>query len=223
MVLNKQEKEQLGVKLYQEGKPIREIAQQVHLSFGTIGKIIRRINSLEGEIMPNDLSGKSKVTQALSLFLQGKRPVDVAIELDLSSNEVENILQEFWALNQLHELAFAYSEINTFLPAFLRLFHLLKDRKMLNEKYLLEFLKYAGQVIPELTYRLQQLANEVIDLESKKKLSIDALTQLEDTLSWYHRNTELNKQILSDLEKKINQKQVALNEKPTKSINWPEL
>ena len=82
MVLNKQEKEQLVIKLYQEGKPIREIAQQAHLSFGTIGKIVRRINSLEGEIMPNDLSGKSKETQALSLFLQGKRPVDVAIELE---------------------------------------------------------------------------------------------------------------------------------------------
>jgi hypothetical protein len=214
VVLNKQEKEQLVVKLYQEGKPIREIAQQAHLSFGTIGKIIRRINSREGEIMPNDLSGKSKETQALSLFLQGKRPVDVAIELDLSSNEVENILQEFWALNQLHELAFAYSEIKTFLPSFLKLFHLLKDRKMLNEKYLLEFLKYVGQDIPELTYRLQQLANEVIDLESKKRQSIDALAQLSDTLSWYHRNIKLSKQILSESDKKINQKQCALNEKP---------
>jgi transposase len=44
VVLNKQEKEQLMVKLYQEGKPIREIAQQADLSFGTIDKIVRRIN-----------------------------------------------------------------------------------------------------------------------------------------------------------------------------------
>ena len=73
MVLNKQEKEQLVVKLYQEGKPIRAIAQQAHLSFGTIGKIIRRINSLEGEIMPNDgdilwmtLADQARITNALS-------------------------------------------------------------------------------------------------------------------------------------------------------------
>ena len=84
--------------------------------------------------------------------------------------------------NQIHELAFAY-EIKTFLPSFLRLFHLLKDYKMLNEKYLLEFLKYVGQDLPELFNRLQQLANEVIDLESKKKQSIDALAQLTDKLS----------------------------------------
>ncbi len=72
---------------------------------------------------------------------------------------------------------------------------------MLNEEYLINFLKYAGVELPELTYRLQQLANEVIDLESKKRQSIDALAQLSDTLSWYHRNINLNKQILSDLDK----------------------
>ena len=102
MVLNKQEKEHLVVKLYHEGKSIREIAQQAHLSFGTIGKIVRRINSQdEDETVPNDMINKSKETQALNLFLQGKRPVDVAIELDLSSSKVENILQEFWVLNKL--------------------------------------------------------------------------------------------------------------------------
>jgi hypothetical protein len=56
---------------------------------------------------------------------------------------------------------------------------------------------------PELTYRLQQLANEVIDLESKKRHSIDTLVH--GILNWCHRNIKLNKQILSDLDKKINQ------------------
>jgi predicted nuclease with TOPRIM domain len=85
---------------------------------------------------------------------------------------------------------------------------------MLNEEYLIGFLKYVGHDLPELTYRIQQLANEVIDLESKKKQSIDELAQLGDTLDWYHRNIELNKQILSDLDKKINQKQNILYKKP---------
>jgi hypothetical protein len=59
--------------------------------------------------------------------------------------------------------------------------------------------------MPELTYKLQQLTNKVIDLESKKRQSLDVLAQLSDTLSWYHRNIRINKQILSDLDKKINQ------------------
>jgi transposase len=47
VILNKKEKEELVVKLYQDGKLVREIAKQTHLSFGTIGKIIRRINGEE--------------------------------------------------------------------------------------------------------------------------------------------------------------------------------
>jgi hypothetical protein len=79
---------------------------------------------------------------------------------------------------------------------------------MLNEEYLSNFLKYAGHDLPELTYRIQQLVKEVIDLESKKRQSLDALAQLSDTLSWYHRNIRINKLILSDLDKKINQSDV---------------
>jgi hypothetical protein len=85
---------------------------------------------------------------------------------------------------------------------------------MLNEESLFNFLKYTGHDLPELTYKIQQLANEVIDLESKKRLSIDTLVQLDDPLSWYHRNIMLNKQILADLDKQINQKQNILHKKP---------
>ena len=98
------------------------------------------------------------------------------------------------------------AKVKNILLSFLKLFQSLKEFGMLNEESLSNFLKYAGQDLPELTYRMQQIANEVIDLESKKKLSIDALAQLSDMLSWYHRNIKLNKQILSELDKKINQK-----------------
>ena len=33
------------------------------------------------------------------LFAKGKKPINVAIELDLSSAEVHEMRQEFWALN----------------------------------------------------------------------------------------------------------------------------
>ena len=85
------------------------------------------------------MSNKSKTTQALHLFKSDKKPIDVAIEaieLDLSSSEVENMLQEFWVLHQLNELALVYLEIKTFLPSFLKLFHCLKERRMLDEKHI---------------------------------------------------------------------------------------
>ena len=206
VVLNRRDKEQLAIKLHQQGKTIREIAHAAHLSFADIGKIIRKING-QNNNSGLELKDKSIETRAIYLFSIGKSPLEIAIELNMPATEVHDMQEEFWALNQLHELAFAYSEIKTFLPSFLKLFQSLKEFEMLNEESLSNFLKYAGHDLPELTYRMQQLANEVIDLESKKKQSIDALAQLSDTLSWYHRNIKLNKQILSDLDKKINQKQ----------------
>jgi hypothetical protein len=168
------------------------------------------------EVKTKDIKNKSKDSQALFLFSSGKRPIDVAVELDLSASEVHEMQEEFWALNQQYELALVYGKIKNILPSFLKLFQSLKEFGMLNEESLSNFLKYAGHDLPELTYRMQQLANEVIDLESKKKQSIDALAQVTDTLSWYHRNIELNKQILSDLDKKIGQKQYALTKKPAR-------
>jgi transposase len=35
------EREQYVIKLYEQGKTIREIAKEVHMSFGSIGAIIR--------------------------------------------------------------------------------------------------------------------------------------------------------------------------------------
>jgi transposase len=131
VILNRREKEQLVIKLHQEGKTIREIASAAHLSFGVIGTIIRRSDGhdKDSDIETKDLKNKSKDTQALFLFSKGKKPIEVAIELNLSASEVQNLLEEFWALNELHELAFVYNEIKTFLPSFLKLFHCLKKTK----------------------------------------------------------------------------------------------
>ena len=111
-LLSKKDKEELVVKLYQDGKNMRDIASAVHMSFGTIGNVIRRLNGVENnKIISNDINNKSKTTQALSLFSQGRRPIDVAIELDLPASEIEDILHEFWVLNKLDELALVYLEI----------------------------------------------------------------------------------------------------------------
>ena len=45
VLLNKKEKEELVVKLHQENKTIRQIGpDKVHMSFGDIGKIIKRLD-----------------------------------------------------------------------------------------------------------------------------------------------------------------------------------
>ena len=98
-MLNRRDKEQLVIKLHQEGKTIREIASSAHMSFGDIGKIINRIDGRDNDDRVEakiNIKNKSKDTQALFLFSTGKKPIDVSIELDLSASEVQNMLEEYW-------------------------------------------------------------------------------------------------------------------------------
>jgi hypothetical protein len=131
-VLNKYEKEQLVIRLHQDGQTIRDIASAAHLSFGDIGKIIKKVDGSTNDF-DTDLSNKSKTTQALHLFKSGKKPIDVAIGLDVPANEIEDILQEYWVLNQLDELALVYYEIKSHLDLFLKLFHILKKNKSIKK------------------------------------------------------------------------------------------
>jgi hypothetical protein len=194
---NKKEKEELVVKLHQENKTIRQIAEIVHMSFKDIGTIIRRTDGINRD--NTDLSNKSKATRALYLFKTGKKPIDVAIELDLPSTEVEELQQEYWALNQLYELAFVYNEIRNYLQLFLKLFHSLKEHKLLSEKHIGNLLKYATLDLPYLTNEIQRLRNDVLDLEYKKK-------DLKDTLTLWNAQ-------LSDLGKTIMHYQSAIDSK----------
>ena len=146
---------------------------------------------------------KSKDTQALYLFSTGKKPVDVAIELDVSASEVQNLLEEFWALNELHELGFVYNEIKTFLPSFLKLFHCLKNNKMLGEKYISDVLRYVGNDLPQLTDRIQCLTNDVINLEGQKRNLLDKIIIWNAQLSDLGRAIDIKNQQLKRMGKKM--------------------
>ena len=195
MSLNKKEKTELVVKLHQENKTVRQIAEIVHMSFKDIAAITKRMDgrSIDDDI---DLGNKSKTTQAIYMFNNGKKPIDVAVELDLSASEVQNILEEFWALNELHELVFVYHEIRTYLPSFLKLFHCLKNNKMLSEKHIINVLKYVGNDLPQLTDRVQCLSNDVINLEDKKRNLLDKLIVWSAQLSDLDRSIDIRNQQL---------------------------
>ena len=190
VVLNRRDKEQLVIKLHQEGKTIREIASSAHMSFGDIGSIIRKIDGQDDDrSKQKTMKNKSKDTQALFLFSSGKKPIDVAIELDLSASEVHEMQEEFWALNDLHELAFMYNEIKTFLPSFLKLFHCLKESRMLDENHISKLIRYANYDLSDLADRVQYLSNEIINLEGQKRNSMNKV------ILWNAQLSDLDKAI----------------------------
>jgi hypothetical protein len=79
------------------------------------------------------------------------------------------MLEEYWVLNQLDELALIYHEIKNHLTLFLRLFHIMKRNRLINEKDIQNALRYAADDLPSLEDRIYKLTNYVMDLESKKK------------------------------------------------------
>jgi hypothetical protein len=159
--------------MHQEGRNMRDIASTVHMSFGDIGKIIKESNGQSN----NDIgvSNKSKATQALYMFNNGKKPIEVAIELDLPESEVCDLQLEFWALNQLFDLPLVYQQIKNDYDSFLELFKILKKNRMLNKQNISKLLRYAGYDLPSLENRMRKLRSEIIELEFKKKDSKDTL------------------------------------------------
>jgi hypothetical protein len=165
-VLNKYDKKQLVIKLHHEGKTIREIASAAHVSFGHIGRIIKTVDGITSN---TDLSDKSKATQALHMFNNGKKPIDVAIELDLPESEVCDLQQEFWALHQLYDLPLVYQELKHDFDSFFEMYKLFRKNKILSKQYILKILRYAGHDFPLLENRIRKLTSDVIELEFRKK------------------------------------------------------
>ena len=48
-MLSRVEKEQRVIELYKQGRSIREIAHEVHMSFGDIGAIIKKVTGSQGD------------------------------------------------------------------------------------------------------------------------------------------------------------------------------
>jgi hypothetical protein len=103
------------------------------MSLRDISIILKKHGVNHGVAMINDDNKKShsnneKATQAYKLFSEGKKPVQVAIELGLREKQVNNFFIEFWKLKNLNELYELYPQIEHCLPSFLKLHKALKQR-----------------------------------------------------------------------------------------------
>jgi DNA invertase Pin-like site-specific DNA recombinase len=81
VILTRKEKESLVIKLAEEGKTTRYIAEKAHVSLKDIGTILRRYTGEEES--PYREKGLSMCTRAFRLFKEGKNLVDVAIDLNI--------------------------------------------------------------------------------------------------------------------------------------------
>jgi hypothetical protein len=148
VVLNKKEKEELVIKLLNEGKTTREIAQLAHVSLRDIGSITRKAagdddipDAGEEELVQNrKLTDKSYYAQSFQMFKEGKSLIDAVIELDLNTDRVRAYYSDYLDLTNRKKLTNIYSELKNDFSLFLYLFRRIK-KEGLNKQDITDLLE----------------------------------------------------------------------------------
>src|SRR5919112_6214038 len=129
-ILTRQERVRLVLELYNQGNTIREIAKEARMSFRDIGVILNKTleEKTEGIKEEQQEQHLSLSTRAYKLFCEGKTPIKVAIELNLTESEATKFYREYWKLKQLQNLNMVYEEIKDDIEPFVKLFKLAKAK-----------------------------------------------------------------------------------------------
>jgi hypothetical protein len=202
------QKKALVIQLYQQGKTRRQIAEVVHMSFKDIANVITK-HTGEESISLNKPE-KSKDARAFELFLKGKQSVEVAIELDMSADEVEELHVQYWRLSKLDDLEILYHEAEYSLSLLLQLHDILKDNKITKDKDIRELMELANHGLPNIRYRFEELLNQVAALENEKAALNTQILGLRNSM--YVNNEIIRKKNLRlrTLDRKLTQLEVML-------------
>lgn len=167
--LNKIEKRDLVIKLHKEGHTYREIAHIAHISVRDIKPILKKYerkkrleNNKRKENNQETTTTKkpSLSSQAFKLFKEGKKPTEVAIELDISYKHVSKFWYQFLKLEKKFDCYEFYEVCQYDLPSLLSINNFMK-RNNVSGTDIINILKTANDVInlrAEIE-RLEQMKN----------------------------------------------------------------
>jgi len=181
--MDREEKHQLVCKLYKEGKTMREIAKEVHMSFSDIGSITKNLKE-KLETKRKEISIES---QALKLFRKRRNPVDVAILLDLPPSKAAGIYKQFWKLRGLYNLLYLYEQVKPDISLLVKVHDVVKKYN-LTKKDIINIVRYADKNL----YLKDEIEKLEWQLNSILKQKSDANASL---LSMKKKHSELVEQI----------------------------
>lgn len=181
--MNREEKRRRVCELYKEGKTMREIAKEVHMSFSEIGSITKKLNE---ELEPSRKE-ISKESQALKLFRKQRDPVDVAISLDLPPSKAAAIYKQFWRLRGLYKLLYLYEKVKSDISLLMRVHDIVKKYN-LTKKDIINIVDYADKHL----YLKDEIEKQEWELDSILNQNDDANETL---LSMKKKHADLVEQI----------------------------
>jgi len=174
IMLNKFEKQERVIESHLEGKTIREISEEVHMSFRDISKTIkayekksRLANINENKDINHHIKKLSIGNRAFKLFLKNKKPVEIAIELNISYQEVDKYWSQFLKLEKKYEAYEFYDIFQYEMPQLLAIGGFIR-RNNIDTANISNILKYASNTSNLQLYH-NELQNEIAEWEREKK------------------------------------------------------
>ena len=218
--LNQHQKKALVIQLYEQGKTRRQIAEVAHMGFKDKADVIRKHTGEDSNLV--DKPEKSKDTLAFELFLQGKQSVEVAIELDMPADKVEELHVQYWRLSKLDNLEILYHEAEYSLSLLLRLHNILKDKRITKDEDISDLIELANTGLSNIRNRHEELSYQITALENQKTALGTEILGLKNSI--YANNEIIRKQNvqLRSLARKKSQLQIML-QKASKDPNYHKI
>jgi predicted HTH domain antitoxin len=181
-VLYNYERKKRVINLYfNQHKSYAEIAEIEQMSPRDIHAIVKeekaRRQKYKLERQQQEISSK-----AYKLFSEGKRPVQVAITLNLGQPEVTKLYREYWRLRALHKLNLIYKETNGKLGLFLKLYRLMKEKGMSIEQ-VVNAVNIAANKLPYMESLYEQVKEQVDNMQRTRQGLVNDIEARKNTIS----------------------------------------
>ena len=174
MLLNEKEKEAMVIELLNKGLPVREIARQAHVSFSYIKKTKAKIT---GEVDKDEKEKKNPLSipsRAFKLFLKGRSIVQVAIGLDLPTEQILKVHADYLVLRNMGRTSNVLMEKRKDLDAYLKL---------------LDYVKGNSIQVKDLDHVID-LAHNIDNLKKEKTQLENDIDMLMDEKKWYEKELD---------------------------------
>ena len=156
MTISEERKKRVIDLYYNQGKTTREIARIERMSIRDISAILKEEEARRQKNKQQEISSK-----AYKLFSEGKRPVEVAIILNLREPEVIKLYREYWKLTGLNKLNSIHKETNGKIWIVLKLYkELIKKRRMSIEQ-VVNAVEIAIHKLPYMESLYEQVGEQV--------------------------------------------------------------
>jgi hypothetical protein len=204
------EKEKLVIDLYyNQRKNVRQIAQEARMSFRDIAAVLKKkeaaavngdgsgsgngirvaMDNQQQQIGNGSSRSNQKSTQAYKLFSEGKTPVEVAIQLNLSEKEATRFYTEYWRLKRLYNLYHIYQESKGDLSYIMKLCRLAKRQGIRadNIEWFVNMVDIGTYNIPDLQKQYAKIKDELEFIDHRKVVSKAELDNMNNQISMLRR------------------------------------